>query len=691
MGSHKDYMDLKRKKLTEQNQNQCHLLDSVKGNVLNFFKGVSVYVTGFTDPPSSVLKEIILRGGGSFQMFYKKSDVTHIIASNLPDFKVKLWKNELIVSPKWIVDCDISQSKLPEAKYILFRNSENIRDMILDKNPDVPHEKSPSKNIPKTTSSDFVDEFYNNSRLHHLSTSVSELRSTVSKFQQQYHPLYTPENRSLDNSLIVHVDIDCFFVSISLISKPHLRGVPVCVTHAKSNEKSDSYAEISSCSYEARKFGVHNGMFLGRALTLCPQLVTVPYEFAEYHAASYELYRLLVEKTPFVEVVSCDEAFLDIVELVDATDEENIESFVKELRTDILNSIGCTVSAGIGPNKLVARMATRKGKPDGQYICLGNEKIAEYLKMQPIEHLPGIGYSTAQKLSAQGHKICGDLINLTKTQLSDIVGPKTGETIYRFCRGQDDRELVIKHERKSISVEINYGIRVETIKELDLFLLNLCKELEKRMNTENVTGSLLTLKLKERSENAAKEPIKYMGHGICENISKSMHLVKTSNSAAVMHSKVMSLVTSMTLKPSDIRGVGVQMSKLHLINSFNDVSSHQTKKAGRGNESQKHSVFQCDVPEFLGCRDSEKIIGILKTWAESDEPMQIDVDKVDAYFNDLIKYGNISLTEKILRDLRKHFVARDIPEWNAVFNAILQNVQQKIFSEFNGILSVDNL
>ena len=147
----------------------------------------------------------------------------------------------------------------------------------------------------------------------------------------------------------------------------------------------------------------------------------------------------------------------------------------------------------------------------------------------------------------------------------------------------------------------------------------------------------------------------------------------------------------MTLKPSDIRGVGVQMSKLHLINSFNDVSSHQTKKAGRGNESQKHSVFQCDVPEFLGCRDSEKIIGILKTWAESDEPMQIDVDKVDAYFNDLIKYGNISLTEKILRDLRKHFVARDIPEWNAVFNAILQNVQQKIFSEFNGILSVDNL
>ena len=691
MASHKDYMDLKRKKLNEQNQDQCHLLGNVRSyNASNFFKGVSVYVTGFTEPSSSVLKEIILKNGGNFQMFYRKTDVTHIIATNLPDFKVKLWKNELIITPQWIVDCDLSQTKLPEAKYILFRKSENLRDMILEKHTVSKKETSAAKNIPKTTSSNFVDEFYSNSRLHHLSTSVSELRFLVSKLQHRYHPMYTPMNRPITNALIVHIDIDCFFVSISLKSKPHLRGLPVCVTHAKPNEKVDSYAEISSCSYEAREFGIHNGMFLGKALTLCPNLIAVPYEFAEYNVASQELYRILVEKTPFVEVVSCDEAFMDIVDLVDACDEENLEIFVNELRTEIFNFIGCTVSAGIGPNKLVARMATRKGKPNGQYHCLGNERIMDFIKQQPIEHLPGIGHSLAQKLYAKGFEICSALCSLTKTDLSEILGTKTGEMIHNYCRGNDERELIIKHERKSISVEINYGIRVDTNEEFELFLLNLCRELEKRMKNENVVGSLITLKLKKRSENAAIEPIKYMGHGICENISKSLHLTSTSNSATVMHSKVMSLVASIALTPSDIRGVGVQMSKLNVIES-NEVNSHQSKMSIISQHSKKLKIYKCEVPEFLGCKDFEKVKEILKVWTRSDEPMQIDVDQVDMYFNNLIKYGNISLVEKILRDLRRHFIIRNTPEWNAVFNAILQNVQLQIHSEFNGILSVKNL
>ena len=688
MGSHKEYMTLKKQKLDEQNTNQRFLLED--GRVSQIFRDVSFYITGFTEPPSPVLKEIVLRNGGSVQMFFSKTHVTHIVASNLPDFKVKLWKNDIIVTPQWIVDCDAAQSRLSEAKYILYRTSENIKDMMTK--IEVNTVKGVSKNIPETTSKDFVGEFYSNSRLHHLSTSVSELRHEVSRLQSHYHPSYQPMNRRQTASLIVHVDIDCFFVSISLRSRPYLRGKPVCVTHAKPSDKLDSYAEISSCSYEARKFGVQNGMFLGKALKLCPNIVTVPYEFDSYHKASNELYRLLVEKTPYVEVVSCDEAFLDIIELVDVSDESMIQEFVQDLRSEIHKSIGCTVSAGIGPNKLVARMATRAGKPDGQYVCYSEESVKDYIKSQPIQNLPGIGRATFHKLESQQLKFCEDLLVKSKAELSDLLGPKTGETIYNYCRGIDLRDLVLKHERKSISVEINYGIRVETIKELEVFLLNLCKELDKRMKVEKVSGSLVTLKLKERSENAAVEPIKYMGHGICDNVSKSVNIANATNEGSIIHSKVMSLVNSMTLIPADIRGIGVQISKLKDSSLECRGASNIPKKSGKGpKDASICTAFQCSVPEFLGHKSTVDVKNIIKNWCESPEPYQVDVDKVDEYFSELIKYQNISFVQELLKFIRKLLKERSAPEWNAVFNSTLQNVQRQIHAILNGILDVEDL
>ena len=688
MGSHKDYMTLKRQKLDEQNTNQRFLLED--GKVSQIFKGVSVYITGFTDPPSAVLKEIVLRNGGSVQMFFSKTHVTHIVASNLPDFKVKLWKNDMIVTPLWIVDCDAAQSRLSEAKYILYRTSENIKDMMTKNEVNIV--KSVSKNIPETASKDFVGEFYSNSRLHHLSTSVSELRHEVSRLQSQYHPSYMPTNRKQTASVIVHVDIDCFFVSISLCSRPHLRGKPVCVTHAKPNDKLDSYAEISSCSYEARKFGVQNGMFLGNALKLCPNIITVPYEFESYHKASNELYRILVEKTPYVEVVSCDEAFMDIVELVDISDETLIQEFVQDLRSQIHSSIGCTVSAGIGPNKLVARMATRQGKPNGQYVCYSEESVQDYIKSQPLQNLPGIGRATCHKLELQNFKLCGDLLLKSKAELSDLLGPKTGETVYYYCRGIDLRDLILKHERKSISVEINYGIRVETIKELETFLLNLCKELDNRMKAEKVSGSLVTLKLKERSENAAVEPIKYMGHGICDNISKSVNIANATNDGSVIHSKVMSLVNSMTLIPRDIRGIGVQISKLKDSSLDQKNFANTNKKISKGSKDVPICTsFQCSVPEFLGHKNTGDVKNIIKNWCESPEPYQVDVDKVDEYLSQLIKYQNISFVQELLKFMRKILKERGVPEWNAVFNSTLQNVQRQIHVILNGILNLEDL
>ena len=691
MGSHNDYMSLKKQKLAQQNEEQNYLLD--QGIMSKILLGVSVYITGFTEPPSAVLKEMILRNGGVVQMFFSKTHVTHIVATNLPDFKVKLWQNDLVVVPQWIVDCVAAKSRLPEAKYVLYRTSENIKDILskkaTSKSLEVLGEFSDGKHIPETTSSNFVNEFYSNSRLHHLSTSVSELRHYVKSLQSKFHPFYIPVNKSQTNCLVLHIDIDCFFVSISLKSRPELRGKSVCVTHAKPNENVDSYAEISSCSYEAREFGVRNGMFLGKAVKLCPEIVTVPYEFEKYHEASNDMYRILVQKTPLVEVVSCDEAFLDISELVDTSDEGTVELFVQELRQEIYTCIGCTVSAGVGPNKLVARMATRAGKPNGQFICYGEKAVSEYIQSQSVGDLPGIGRSTAEKLISKGYLKCQDLLQRSKTDLSELLGGKTGETVFNFCRGRDDREFTVKHERKSISVEINYGVRVQNINEFDVFLLNLCVELEKRMTKEKVKGSQVSLKLKLRSEDAALEPLKYMGHGICDNVSKSVNIANATNSGSVLHSKVMDLVNSITLVPSDIRGVGIQVSKLKEISTI--YSSSCLQKDHKSNEFPVLKVFHCSVPELLGIRSESGVKDLMIEWCKSEEPYQSDVDKVNTYIADLIKYGNISFVEEILRLLRKHLNVRQDPEWSAAFNECLQNTQRQIHTLFQGILEIDEL
>ena len=691
MASHHDYMTLKKQKLDDQNSHQEYMINSKQ--VSSILQGVSIYITGFTNPSSAVLKELVLRNGGKVQMFFSKTYVTHIIASNLPDFKVKLWKNDLVVMPQWVVDCDAAQILLPAAKYILYRTSENIRDIISKSTSakDDTIKQTTKLPIPETTSSNFVDEFYSNSRLHHLSTSATELRHTVNKLQSQYHPAYVPTNRSQTHSLILHIDIDCFFVSISLKSRPHLKGLPVAVTHAKPNDKSDnSYAEISSCSYEARKFGVKNGMFLGKALSFCPNIVTVPYEFDEYHSASNELYRIMVHKTPYVEVVSCDEAFIDVVEILDASNEDEIAGYVQELRAEIHAAIGCTVSVGVGPNKLISRMATRAGKPNGQFICCGGDAIKKYLQSQDVSDLPGIGRSTAHKLSSEGYEKCNDLLALSRSKLSELLGGKTGETVFNFCRGIDTRELTVKHERKSISVEINYGIRVQTVKELELFLLNLSKELEKRMGRENVTGSLVTIKLKQRSEDASLEPVKYMGHGICDNISKSLNIATSTMDGGVIHSKVMSLITSMALVPSDIRGVGIQMGKLK-DNSETQSNFKQPKHSSKIVERGVCKAFQFPEPEFVGSKDDIEIKQVLRTWCKSNEPYQVDVDQVDRYFTELMDYGNINLLQEILRHIRKILELKNNCEWNAVFNGSLQRVQQKIHLDFNGILDIESL
>lgn len=208
--------------------------------------------------------------------------------------------------------------------------------------------------------------------------------------------------------MIVHLDMDCFFASVATVGRPVLRGKPIAVCHSNSNKGT---GEVSAANYEARAFGIRAGSFIYRAKELCPNLIVMPYEFEKYQEISEkveltmvgtsaftefwvlightvldkQVYRIALTYTKLVQPVSCDEAFMDITGLGEPCE------IVSSLRDRILKETGCTASAGIGPNLLLSRLATKRAKPNGQFRILQTESV-EFVANLPVGDLPG-GFS----------------------------------------------------------------------------------------------------------------------------------------------------------------------------------------------------------------------------------------------------------------------------------------------------------
>lgn len=484
----------------------------------------------------------------------------------------------------------------------------------------VEEEKGRQVVAKNATDPHFLTEFFNNSRLHHIATLGAGFKQYVNDLRENHRGGGFPKRQNLAGlnkvevqgsleTTIMHIDMDCFFVSVGLRNRPYLRGLPVAVTHSKGSEggkamprpganrqleaelyrkrleykfekeedhdsnlqkvekkidaleSASSLSEIASCSYEARKFGIHNGMFVGSALKLCPQLKTIPYDFEEYKKVAYTLYDTIAQYTLDIEAVSCDEMYVDMTELLVATKVEVME-LVRFIRDEIKSKTGCPCSAGIGKNKLQARLATKEAKPDGQHLLIN---VTEYIKSVPITELPGVGYSTSFKLEKLGFKTCEELQRLSISSLQQDFGKKTGETLYHFCRGIDTRSLNFENVRKSISVDVNYGIRFTENTEVEFFLKQVCEELHKRMADIRQKGKCITLKVLIRSADAPVETAKYLGTGMCDAINKSFSLAFATNDVVLITNTVINLMRSMKLPPHELRGIGVQISKLTSI------------------------------------------------------------------------------------------------------------------------------
>ncbi|KAF9675848.1 hypothetical protein SADUNF_Sadunf09G0075900 [Salix dunnii] len=401
----------------------------------------------------------------------------------------------------------------------------------------------------------FVENYFKSSRLHFIGTWRSRYRkrfpSSSSELKCRSSDLNTSANS--DKSTIIHIDMDCFFVSVVIRNHPELHDKPVAVCHS---DNPKGTAEISSANYPARNYGVKAGIFVRDAKALCPQLVIFPYNFKAYEEVADQFYSILHKHCHKVQAISCDEAFLDITE----KDMGDPELLASTIRKEIFNTTRCTASAGIAGNMLMARLATRSAKPNGQ-CYIPSVSVDEYLHKLPIKALPGIGHVLEEKLKKQNVWTCGQLRLISKESLQKDFGLKTGEMLWNYSRGVDNRLVGNIKESKTIGAEVNWGIRFKDPQDSQCFLLNLCKEVSFRLQGCGVQGRKFTLKIKKRRKDA-DEPAKYMGCGDCENLSHSMTVSIATDDVEVLQRITKQLFGSFCLDVEDIRGVGLQVSKL---------------------------------------------------------------------------------------------------------------------------------
>ncbi|WCJ17827.1 DNA-directed DNA polymerase [Euphorbia peplus] len=405
----------------------------------------------------------------------------------------------------------------------------------------------------------FVENYFKSSRLHFIGTWRNRYRKRFPCPSSEFQCRGSTANASdiTKTNTVIHIDMDCFFVSVVIRNRPELHDKPVVVCHS---DNPKGTAEISSANYPARKYGIRAGIFVRDAKALCPHLIVVPYNFQAYEEVADQFYDVLHKHCSKVQAVSCDEAFLDITELGG----EDPEYLASKIRKEIFETTGCTASAGIAGNMLMARLATRTAKPDGQcYIPL--EQVEQYLSELPIKALPGVGSVLEEKLKKQNVRTCGQLGLISKESLQKDFGNKTGDMLWSYSRGIDNRVVGVIQESKSIGAEVNWGVRFRDLQDSQHFLLNLCKEVSLRLQGCEMQGRTFTLKIKKRREDAG-EPTKFMGCGDCENLSHSMTVPVATDDVEVLQRIAKQLFGSFHLDVTDIRGVGLQVSKLENVN-----------------------------------------------------------------------------------------------------------------------------
>ncbi|WCP66517.1 DNA polymerase IV [Vibrio tubiashii] len=272
---------------------------------------------------------------------------------------------------------------------------------------------------------------------------------------------------------IIHVDMDCFYAAVEMRDNPSYRGRPLAVGgHEKQR------GVLSTCNYEARKFGIRSAMPTARALQLCPQLLVVPGRMQVYKEVSKQIREIFSRYTSLIEPLSLDEAFLDVTE---STQCQGSATLIAEaIRRDIWHELSLTASAGIAPVKFLAKVASDMNKPNGQFV-IPPDRVQEVVDKLPLEKIPGVGKVSLEKLHQAGFYTGEDIKNSNYRDLLLRFG-RLGASLWNKSHGIDNREVVVERERKSVGVERTFSQNISSYQECwQVIEEKLFPELEKRL------------------------------------------------------------------------------------------------------------------------------------------------------------------------------------------------------------------
>lgn len=340
------------------------------------------------------------------------------------------------------------------------------------------------------------------------------------------------------NRKIIHVDMDAFFAAIEQRDFPEYAGKPLIV-----GGDPESRGVVATCSYEARKFGIHSAMSSARAYRLCPQAIFVRPRFSAYQTASQQMRAIFEQYTDLIEPLSLDEAYLDVSS--STLHNGSATLIAQEIRAAITKVTSLTASAGVSYNKMLAKIASDMDKPDGLYV-ITPDKGADFVASLPIGRFFGIGKKTEAKMESYQIYTGDDLRHWKKSALTQVFG-KMGGFYYDMARGIDHRPVENQRERKSIGSETTFEQDLSDFNEMLDCLVQLLEEVIVILKKKQLLAQTVTLKVKYHN---------------FQTVTRSFTLRSSFQTVKEVSAIIPILLTRTEVTQRKVRLLGISVSKL---------------------------------------------------------------------------------------------------------------------------------
>ncbi len=270
---------------------------------------------------------------------------------------------------------------------------------------------------------------------------------------------------------IIHCDCDCFYAAVEMRDNPALKDIPIAIGGSV-----EQRGVVATCNYPARKFGIHSAMPMAQALKRCPHLTLIRGDMPKYKAVARQVFAIYREVTELIEPLSLDEAFLDVSDV--PLLQGSATRMAQMIRERVSREVGITVSAGVAPNKFLAKIASDWNKPDGLCVITPDE-VEHFVQALPVKKIHGVGPRTAEKMAGLDIHTCADLRTRSLTELVEHFG-RFGKRLHELSFGHDDRPVKTHRERKSVSTEQTYAKDLPSLEACRTELPILLEDLERR-------------------------------------------------------------------------------------------------------------------------------------------------------------------------------------------------------------------